>query len=136
MNFFCDANISLHLAHALQHLSKPEGHHVEHLGDRFPLDVSDTEWVTTLAREGRWAVITHDRAMSRRPLEQEALRRSGLIVFMLARAWNSQTQWSQAAALVRWWPKLIEQATLVAGGAAFEVPFGFSGKKRLRQIRL
>ncbi len=55
---------------------------------------------------------------------------------MLGRAWNSQTQWSQAAALVRWWPKLIEQALLIARGAAFEVPFGFSSKKRLRQIRL
>lgn len=136
MNFLCDANVSPHLAHALDVLSRPEGHAVQHLRDRFRPDTPDAEWVTALAGEGRWAVVTHDRAMSRRPLEQEALRRSGLIVFMLGRAWNSQTQWSQAAALVRWWPKLIEQALLIAGGAAFEVPFGFSSKKRLRQIRL
>jgi hypothetical protein len=74
--------------------------------------------------------------MARKSVEQEALRRSGLIVFMLARAWSSQQHWSQAAALVRWWPKIIEQAQLVTGGAAFEVPFGFSGKKRLKQMRL
>ena len=74
--------------------------------------------------------------MARRPLEQEVLRRSGLIVFMLARAWCSQQHWNKAAALVRWWPRLIEQASPVAGGAAVEVPWGFSGKKRLKQIRL
>jgi hypothetical protein len=136
VNFFCDANISLHLAHALHELSRSDGHVVKHLTDLFEPDISDTEWVTKLAAEGRWAVVTHDRAMSRRPIEQEALRRSGLIVFMLARAWSSQTQWSHAAALVRWWPRIIEQTALVAAGAAFEVPFGFSAKKRLRQIRI
>lgn len=136
MNFFCDANISLHLAHALNELSRPEGHPVYHLTDKFPADTSDIKWVTDLAADGRWSVLTQDRAMARHRLEQEALRRSGLIVFMLARAWNSQQHWNKAAALVRWWPRLVEQASLVQGGAAFEVPWGFSGKKRLKQIRL
>jgi hypothetical protein len=55
---------------------------------------------------------------------------------MLARAWSSQKMWDQAAALVRWWPRILEQAELIAGGAVFEVPFGFSNKKKLKQIRL
>lgn len=136
MKFLCDANISPYFAKALDALSSPHGHSVIHLSDRFPPGAPDTKWIEDLAVEGGWAVVTHDRAMSRRPVEQEALRRSGLIVFMLARAWNSQPHWSQAAALVRWWPRILEQSALVAGGAAFEVPFGFSAKKRLKQMRL
>lgn len=136
VRFLCDANISPHLAKALNALSSPDGHSVVHLREKFAPDTADVEWISALAAEGRWAVITHDRAMARRPIEQEALRRSGLIVFMLARSWNSQRQWSQVAALVRWWPRILEQASLVAGGAAFEVPFGFSGTKRLKQIKL
>lgn len=95
MNFFCDANVSPHLAHALDALSQPEGHPVKHLTDKFPAATPDIDWVNSLAREGRWAVLTQDRAMARRPIEQEVLRRSGLIVFMLARAWNSQNALEQ-----------------------------------------
>lgn len=136
MNFFCDANISLHLAHALHALSLPNGHSVIHLTDRFRADTADVIWVEALSKEGSWSVLTQDRAMARHPVEQEALRRSGLTVFMLARGWSSQKHWDKAAALVRWWPKIIEQAGLVIGGAAFEVPWGFTGKKRLKQLKL
>jgi hypothetical protein len=136
VNFLCDANISPHLARALNALSVPDGHSVQHLTEKFSADTPDIEWVQLLSVEGGWAVVTQDRAMARNPIEQEALRRSGLTVFMLGRAWNSQRQWDKAAALVRWWPRIVEQALLVAGGAAFEVPWGYSSKKRLRQIRI
>jgi hypothetical protein len=136
VKFLCDANISPYLAQALHALSGPDGHEVIHLRDKFPADTQDVVWIEALAGEGGWSVVTFDRAMSRRPVELEALRRSGLTVFMLARAWSSQTQWTQAAPLVRWWPRILDQASLVAGGAAFEVPFGYSSKKRLKQIRL
>jgi hypothetical protein len=136
VKFLCDANVSPYHSRALHALSLPHGHSVAHLTEKFPANTEDIKWIEALSAEGGWAVITHDRAMSRRPVEQEALSRSGLTVFMLARAWSSQRQWSQAAALVRWWPKILEQASLVAGGAAFEVPFGFSDKKRLKQLKL
>ena len=136
MNFFCDANISVHLAHSLNALSRPEGNPVYHLTDRFAADTTDVAWVQTLSQEGGWSILTHDRAMTRHPIEQEVLRRSGLTVFMLARGWSSQRQWDKAAALIRWWPRIVEQARLVAGGAAFEVPWGFTGKKRLKQLKL
>jgi hypothetical protein len=136
VNFFCDANISPYIARALHSLSAPAGHTVVHISEKFRLDTPDIEWVSKLAEEGDWIVISHDRAMTRRSAEVEALRRSGLTVFVLARAWSSQKMWDHAAALVRWWPRILEQAALVAGGAIFEVPFGFSAKKRLKQIRL
>lgn len=136
MKFFCDANISPHLAKALNSLSLPENHLVQHLREKFDPRTPDITWIRALADEGGWAVITRDRAMSRQPVEQEVLRRSGLTVFMLAKAWGSQDHWSMSAALVRWWPKIIEQACLIEGGAAFEVPFGFTGRKRLKQIKL
>jgi hypothetical protein len=136
VNVLCDANISPHLAHALNALSFPDGNSVFHLTDRFPADTPDIQWVQTLAKEGGWSILTQDRAMTKHPIEQEALRRSGLTVFMLARAWSSQRHWDKAAALVRWWPKIMDQACLVAGGAGFEVPWGFTGKKRLKQLKL
>jgi hypothetical protein len=117
-------------------LSQPWGHRVVHITEKFSANTPDIEWVSRLAEEGGWIVLSHDRAMTRRAPELEALRRSGLTVFMLARAWSSQKMWDQAAALVRWWPRILEQAELIAGGAVFEVPFGFSNKKKLKQIRL
>jgi hypothetical protein len=136
VNFFCDANVSPYIARALNALCSPEHHAVVHISEKFRPDIPDIEWVTKLAAEGGWIVITHDRAMARKSAEVEALRRSGLTVFLLARAWSSQKMWDHAAALVRWWPRILEQAALVEGGAVFEVPFGFSTKKRLKQIRL
>lgn len=108
---------------------------MEHLRQMFPEDISDVEWIERLAKEGEWAVITLDRLMRNR-LEKEAFRRSGLTAFVLTKAWASHRYWEKAAQLVRWWPRIMEQAGLVEGGAAFEVPWRFSGKGKFKALRL
>lgn len=135
MRFFFDNNLSPHLAKALDALCAPEGVAVEHLRQKFPEDISDVEWIERLAKESEWAVITQDRLMRNR-LEKEAFRRSGLTAFDLTKAWASHRYWEKAAQLVRWWPRIMEQAGLVEGGAAFEVPWRFSGKGKFKALRL
>lgn len=135
MRFFFDNNLSPHLAKALAALCRPEGVAVEHLRHRFPKNITDVEWIDRLAKEGEWSVITQDRLI-RNPLEKEAFRQSGLTAFVLTRAWASHRYWEKAARLVRWWPRIMEQAELIEGGAAFEVPWRFSGKGKFKTLRL
>ncbi len=130
-----DANLSPHLARALGALCAPDGNVVEHIRDKFPHSTPDVEWIAALAKEGGWVIISQDR-FHKNPLEKEALRLAGLTVFVLKRSWVGQKNWEKASRLVRWWPRIVEQADLVTGGAVFEVPYKFSGKGRFQQIRL
>lgn len=134
MKFFFDNNLSPHLAHAIRELCVPDGATVKHLTDRFNRAEKDLVWIKELANEGDWAVISQDR-FSKNDLEREALRSSGLIVFCLQHSWSSQQYWPKAQNLVRWWPAILEQASRIQGGAAFRVPWRFSGKGRFEQIK-
>ncbi|MGD9618213.1 MAG: hypothetical protein AB7H90_24010 [Alphaproteobacteria bacterium] len=88
MKVFLDANLSPYLAHALNALLEPEGDHVVHLTDRFARDTDDRDWITALAAEGEWVVISGDMRIFRNRLEREAWRRSRLVVFFLAPQWR------------------------------------------------
>ena len=127
-------NLSVYYAQALAALCKPAKVTVTHIKEKFPSNPPDIEWIEALADEGDWAVISHDR-FHKNPLEKEALRRAGLTVFVLKKSWADQKNWSKAAQLVRWWPRIMEQADLVTGGAVFEVPYNFSGKGRFQQVQ-
>ncbi len=106
-----------------------------HLKDRFPPNAKDAEWISTLAAEGAWSVISQDR-FRKNDLEREALRASGLIVFSLERGWAHHAYWDKAQNLVRWWPAILSQAERFRGGAALRVPWRFSGKGQFEQIRM
>jgi hypothetical protein len=47
----------------------------------------------------------------------------------------SNTHWPKAQNVIRWWPAIVEQASRITGGAAFRVPWKFSGKGKFEQIR-
>ena len=134
MKVFIDNNLPPALARALHELSGPEGHSVTHIRTKFPEGTTDPEWIGVLAGEGGWVVITRDKLS--KGIEREALRRAGLLAFMLDKSWSRQTYWSIAHQLVRWWPRIVEQAQGIEGGAAFKVPWTFRGKGRFEQIRL
>jgi hypothetical protein len=55
---------------------------------------------------------------------------------VLTKAWTSHRYWEKAAQVVRWWPRIMEQAGLVEGGAIFEVLWRFSGKGKFKALRL
>lgn len=134
MNFFIDNNLPPPLAYALRELSKPEHHKVEHLRERFAANTPDQDWIRALATEGGWAVVTHDNL--NKGLEREALRQAGLLVFFLDKSWTDHKFWEKAHNLVKWWPRIIEQAGGIQGGAAFRVKWNFSGKGMFEQVKL
>ncbi|SEJ95928.1 PIN-like domain-containing protein [Paraburkholderia diazotrophica] len=134
MRFFVDNNLPPPLAKALHALCEPSGHETWHLKQRFAQNAVDSYWIETLSKEGGWAVITHDKL--NKGLEREALRRAGLVVFFLDKGWSHHAFWDKAHNLVRWWPRIIEQSEGIKGGAAFKVPYNFSGKGQFEQVTL
>jgi hypothetical protein len=134
VKFFVDNNLPPALAHALNALSIPESHSVIPLKDKFSRDTADLIWIGGLSTEGDWIIITHDNL--NKGLEREALRQAGLLVFFLDKSWKNHNFWEKAHQLVRWWPRILEQADGIQGGAAFKVSWNFNGKGRFEQIRL
>lgn len=134
MKFFVDNILPPALAKALHALSEPWAHTVVHLRERFSSNTFDSEWIEALSNEGGWSVVTHDKL--NKGLEREALRRAGLIVFFLDKGWSNHQFWDKAHNLVRWWPRIVEQSEGIKGGAAFKVPYTFSGKGRFQQVTL
>ena len=135
MRFFFDNNLSKRLARAIGELSATEGVDVVHLTEKFPDDTPDVDWIDTLAAEEDWVVISQERLI-KNPLEKEALRRSGLTAFILVKGWSKYQHWDKAAQMVRWWPRIMEMAELVEGGAVFEVPWRVTGKGKFHPIKL
>jgi hypothetical protein len=88
-----------------------------------------------LGQEGDWIVISGDIRIWKNPHEKEAWRASGLTVFFLTSSWSKQRLWEKAWRLIRWWPRIIELATIVEAGAAYEVPLKYGAKGKLRQLR-
>ncbi|MES2318576.1 MAG: hypothetical protein V4631_13920 [Pseudomonadota bacterium] len=135
MKFFLDNNLSPLLANGLREFSVIDKRidTVIHLSDRFPRNAKDEEWMRELGRDGEWIVISQD-SLRKNDLEREALRRSGLMVFVLDKQWSHQKFWVQAHNLVKWWPSIIEQASRIEGGAACRVLWRHTGGGRFLQI--
>ena len=134
MKFLFDNNLSPHFARAMAALSRqdPRVASIVHLREKFPGDTADATWMGTLVSEGDWIVVSHDH-FRKHPLEREAFRRGGLVGFILEPNWSRQGYWLMAHNLVRWWPAIIEQNSRVQGGAAFYVPWKFTGSGRFKQ---
>ena len=133
MNFVLDENLPPAFGRALNELSKSK-HGVYALMDCFPKGTPDIEWITELGSSNS-VVITQD-AVHRDKLQRAALMRAGLRVFVLDKAWSKQIYWAKAANIVKWWPRIIEQADLVSGGAVFTVPWAMRDGGRFIQESL
>lgn len=96
------------------------------------MDTPDAVWLTELSREGGWTVISSDSFRKGR-IEKEIVRQSGLNIFVLPKAWQSQTHWPRTARLIEWWPKLVATANSMQS-VYIEVPWKISGK--FTQIRV
>jgi hypothetical protein len=127
-----DENLSPALAKALSALFVG-AHTVVHLRDRFQPGVSDLEWIGTLSTEGRWAVISGDRRITRNHAEYHAFRNSRLVGFFLSRGLQKARVTKQMERLLALWDRIEQQMEIVHGGAMFELPIKSS---RLKQLRL
>jgi len=137
LKFLLDNNLPPALAralHELTHSNSNEKHMVVALRAKFPANTPDEKWIQALANEGNWAVITHDKF--KKGMEPEVLRRAGLVVFLLGKSWGSHRVWDKAHQIVRWWRAIIDQSERLQGGAAYEVPYRFSGKGKFKQLTI
>lgn len=127
MKFFFDANLSPHLAHGLHELSKQlDDVEVFHLSDLFARNAPDIQWITGL-QGGPWVIVSLDKFRKSGGAEKLALKRAGHTVFMLEPQWQKHPAWEFNVQLVRWWPRLVKQASQVSS-SILSVPWAPSGK--------
>jgi hypothetical protein len=122
-----DHNLSPAIPRSLQ-LLFPD-HTFIALRDRFPVDVSDTDWMKELDREGGWAVLTKDIRIQFRPHERLALDRSKIVFFFLGGAWRKYTVPETAARLIRLVPLMAKQVDIADRGR-FDLPINAGSKLR------
>jgi hypothetical protein len=123
VRFFFDAGIAITYVDALRILAKRyQQHELTHLFERFSRNVKDVDWITHLATEGDWVIISQDPRISRGKAEREAWHESGLTAFFLADGWANRQFWKQAEYLVHWWPQIVLQADKAPRGTGFLVP--------------
>ena len=132
MKVLFDHNLAPRIARAINLLVEPADTVVP-LKDKFPPDVSDTEWITQLGREGGWIVVSGDRRISRNRAEREAWRASRLTGFFLSRGLHKAPMLRQTARLLLLWETMRMQHSLVEPGAIFELPMR---SNKLRQISI
>jgi len=102
---------------------------VIHLRSRFAPNTPDIDWIQELALEKNWTIISGDAFRKRNGVERKVLRQSGLSVFVLQSSWANFQYWEKTAQLLRWWPRIVDQANSV-DQIAMEVPWRVAGKFR------
>jgi hypothetical protein len=133
VNFFLDNCLPPDWAPALTALARGDRRSIEHLRDRFPPDAADVDWIPQLAAHGQYVIISGDERITRNPHERAIWKQAKLTSFFLARGWSHLKMWDKTWMFIRWFPKLAEQAKLVAPGAGFLVPVQY-GENKLKQI--
>ena len=102
MKLALDANLSLHLAHAVHALLAPDSGLAISIPERFGPGVADRDWIAALHEEGGWAV---------------------LIVFILAHGWAPEPCWQKAAGIIRWLPPRLDAFRTAQPSALFTIPY-------------
>lgn len=126
MRFFLDNNLPPRVARALHCLLQPKDS-ATHLRERFPADIADVDWLSALAAESDWIILSADTAISRNPHEVAAWKKAGHPTFFLKAAWVHQPPWEFASRLFHLFPDILKYADRARPGDAFFVPFK-SGK--------
>jgi hypothetical protein len=120
LKFFLDNNLAAKIAKGLNGFVAPD-HQVVHLKDEFAANTEDSVWMTQLARQEDWVIITADLRIGRNPHEIEAWKQAGHTVFFLKPGWLRMRFWDQARKFVKCFPEIIEAAKRAKRGASFMV---------------
>ncbi|WP_397412307.1 hypothetical protein [Polaromonas sp.] len=132
MKFFLDNNVPPNWADCLSGASHSQFaasavEDVVHLKTRFRADTPDIDWIDALAEDKNWTIISGDAFRKRNGVERKVLQKSGLSVFVLQSSWANYPYWEKTAQLIRWWPRIVDQANTV-DRIAMEVPWKATGK--------
>lgn len=131
MKFFVDCCISPKLAKALHTIADSQGCKIYHLTDRFPKDVKDVDWITSLAKEGGWIIVSGDPRITRGKAERKAWEESGLTAFFFGGGFADKNIWVQATELFSWWPHVMQACKENHNACGYMMPFK---GKNLQQI--
>jgi len=96
-------------------------HQVVHLKNRFAANTPDETWMSQLAGEPDWIIISGDVRISRNPHEIEAWRNAGHTTFFLKPGWTNYEFWMQAYKFVKSFPDIIDAAQRAKRGTFFIV---------------
>lgn len=132
MKFFLDNNLPPSWAACLSACSRSQFvdgavEEVAHLKIRFPANTPDVDWIHSLASEKNWTILSGDAFRKGNGAERKILRKSGVSVFVLQSSWSSYPYWEKTSQLMRWWPRIVDQANAV-DSIAMEVPWRSSGR--------
>jgi PIN like domain len=132
VNVLFDHNLSFRLARALAALLSDQ-HTIVALKDKFPTDVDDIAFITTLSRKGHWVVISGDYRITRNKAERQAFQQSRLTGFFMAPALKKAPVLKQLERLCALWDTIVTVTDATAPGALFELPVK---TMRVRQLKL
>ena len=130
MRFFFDNNLSPLLAASLDPILSQNGHSATHLRDKFSPDITDIDFISALADEGDWTIITADHHIYTRPHERQAWEESSLVVGILNPGWLSFPLTQQTARFLNKLDAIIDVAGKCAPGTSFVIPV--TGRPRFR----
>lgn len=120
MKFFFDNNLAAKIARGLNAFVSPE-HQVVHLKEKFEANTDDSEWMTRLAKDEGWIIITADIRIGKNPHEIEAWKQAGHTIFFLKPGWLKMPFWDQAQKFVKCFPEIIKHAEKAKRGSSFVV---------------
>ena len=116
MNFFFDANLSYRLAKAMEWLDEDAS--VIYLGDQFPQNAADEDWLKYVG-ENELVLVTRDRRIRRRRAEFLALKKYNVGAFFLIG--KNLDKWQQIKQLIWAWEEMKRLAVTARRPFAFQV---------------
>jgi len=116
VKFFFDNNLSPDLARGLQELRQSFGETIVHLRDKYDdASVADATWLSDLADDGGWSVISGDR-FKKNTAERNAVRSPKLNVFIMAKGFVKKRSWDRTKIMVAQWEDIAKTASATQGG--------------------
>ncbi|MDP2780818.1 hypothetical protein [Devosia sp.] len=131
MKLLFDHNVSPKVPRAIHELIKADFSEAAALGDKFPPDAADVDWIDQLGREGGWAVVSGDRRITKNKAERAAWLQTDLVGFFMEPSLTALDPWQQTARLIFWLPAIQAQLKLISGPALFTLPLKASSRLKV-----
>ena len=120
MKILVDHNLSPKLARSLNAIFEGK-HEIIALKEKFPITVTDVEWMTALNKEGNWVVLSGDRKITRNAAEKAVFRSSKMIGFFMAQSLFRDKPHIQLARILLIWQKIENIVSSVSDGGTYEL---------------
>ncbi len=129
MKAFFDHNLSPFMARAINVVVDPDGSSAICKRDKFSPKTADTEWISTLGREGGWTIFSGDMKILKNPVERNAYFAANLTGFFLRPAVCKLPVLQQTATILWHWHAIDQLVSLQERGA-YWLPLNKTAKYR------